>query len=356
MSLITTSSASCIGKLVEGELSATNTGVTIETQFDSPQIVEEEVVEFRGTSVDGLGQRWVTEVDIFKNGFTISTNETARSGDGNIGGFGLLVITLTGLDCLGPSIIDVQLSDYSCSSTGFSCSAFAHRQFLLEGSLTFDVDSIEIVFDEMHHGDLYTYEILYDPIVLAPIDIKFCSGSNSFNCKSKGVLPMTVFGTEELDVSMIDINSVKLCLADETACLTSKDLRNFAYDDVGDPQFDLGTSQCTLNGGDGIDDLELKWESKAVVNTLLDGCKCLSKGETSPTFVFKAMLLDGTPVVSVPENDKGIDQLVTKNGGGGRRCSKRRNLRLNKDKLCGLNGHFRTFGDVYTCIFDHDAD
>jgi hypothetical protein len=50
--------------------------------------------------------------------------------------------------------------------------------------------------------------------VALDIDIKFCSDPNAFNCKKKGVLPVTIFGTDAFDVFDIDISSLQLCTED----------------------------------------------------------------------------------------------------------------------------------------------
>jgi hypothetical protein len=153
----------------------------------------------------------------------------------------------------------------------------------------------------------------------ADIDIKFCSDPNGFNCKSGGVMPMTVFGSDVLDVSEIDLATVQLCLADDdTVCIDASSLRNANYVDRGNPG-DVGADECAINeltgeeeyflNPDMIDDLELAWEKKDVVGTLFDGCSGFDKGEASPTLVFKALTTDGTEVMSTPIGDPGVDQV-----------------------------------------------
>ena len=151
------------------------------------------------------------------------------------------------------------------------------------------------------------------------IDIKFCSNPNGFNCKSGGVMPMTVFGCATLLASDIDLDTVQLCLADDdTVCIGADSLRNANYFDRGSLD-DVGAAQCAINAEtgeeeyflnpDGFDDLELAWEKKDVVETLFEGCDGFDKKEASPTLIFKALTNDGVPVVSVPVNDPGIDQI-----------------------------------------------
>lgn len=158
------------------------------------------------------------------------------------------------------------------------------------------------------------------PLVIdAPIDIKFCSNPNGFNCKSGGVMPMTVFGTDDLDVAEIDLATVQLCLADDdTVCIGADSLRDANYVDRGHPD-DVGVAQCAINedtgeeeyflNPDDLDDLELAWDKRDVVDILFDGCEGFDKGEASPTLVFKAQTNDGTDVASTPVDDPGIDQV-----------------------------------------------
>ena len=152
----------------------------------------------------------------------------------------------------------------------------------------------------------------------ADIDIKFCSNPNGFNCKSGGVMPMTVFGSNVLDVQTIDLATVQLCLADDSACIDAESLRNAVYVDRGTAD-DVGADECAINeetgeeeyflNPDGLADLELAWEKKDVVETLFDDCDGFGKKEASPTLVFKALTYDGVPVSSTPLDDPGIDQV-----------------------------------------------
>jgi hypothetical protein len=181
-----------------------------------------------------------------------------------------------------------------------------------------------------------------DPVpctIDAPIDIKFCSNPNGFNCKTKGgksnksskgqkgegVVPMTVFGTDTLNVNDIDISSVKLCLVDESECLDQSSLRSYEVKDRGSPT-DVGASQCTMIKGteqdyltlDGIEDLELAWETQDVIERLLGNCCTLTNKAAGPTFIFKAKTTTTPPVdvISTPVNDPGVDQLFIQNGAG----------------------------------------
>jgi len=209
-------------------------------------------------------------------------------------------------------------------------------------------------------------------VVEAPIDVDFCRSPNRFRCEGKGkgkgksdkskgkgkgkrcdtnrigkgkgrgkseatsnangksndkreegdLTPITVFGTRDLDVRTIDLNSVHLCLQDDTACLNSASLRSVEYRDFGDPNFDLGADECTVIDGveqpylnpDGIDDMKLVWETKDIIEGLLGDCDNACEGSSSSTLVFKAKGNDGAVVVSRPVDDPGIDRLFISAG------------------------------------------
>jgi hypothetical protein len=140
----------------------------------------------------------------------------------------------------------------------------------------------------------------------ADMDIKFCSNPNAHNCKSGGVLPLILFGSDTFDVSQIDPSTAKLCLADDDAvCVDS--VVNWAVEDEGSPE-DLGAGGCT-HGPDGFDDIGFRFNKKDVTATLLNGCADFGKKEASPTLMFKAMTFDGKTVKSKRADDIGIDQL-----------------------------------------------
>jgi hypothetical protein len=161
------------------------------------------------------------------------------------------------------------------------------------------------------------------PGIDADIDIKFCSNPNGFNCKSGGVMPMTVFGSAELDVLDIDLATVELCLADDdTTCINADSLKNWNVEDRGDPTSDIGAAECAINEEtgeqerfltqDGIDDLELAWDKRDVVEILFADCADFNKQEASPTLIFKAKTLGGVPIMSTPfgdVGDPGVDQI-----------------------------------------------
>jgi hypothetical protein len=151
----------------------------------------------------------------------------------------------------------------------------------------------------------------------AMIDIKFLSNPNAFNCKKQGVLPVTIFGTDDVDVAEIDISSLRLSLASNGVFVGPP--RSWSFADRGDPDTDKGASQGAIVNGveqdylnpDGLLDLDVGFEAPAVAGLI--GCDALEKNDVSETLVLTGMLNNGRDLASVPVGDPGIDQLVIKN-------------------------------------------
>ena len=88
------------------------------------------------------------------------------------------------------------------------------------------------------------------------IDIKPGSCPNPFNVKSKGVLPVAILGTNELDVNDIDVATIRLS---GVAAVRS------GLEDVGIPS---ELDDCNDLGSDGIIDLTLKFSTQDIVAAL----------------------------------------------------------------------------------------
>jgi hypothetical protein len=173
--------------------------------------------------------------------------------------------------------------------------------------------------------------LTHDLIIEVDIDIKFCSNPNAHNCRSGGVLPVTIFGSADLDVADIDLESLQLC--NDNGCtdpglfaLGEGDLRDWSFADRGTPG-DSGfeTADCTIiedpigsgifeevGNPDGFADLDAAFDKRAV-SDLLDVCDTGSKGDSSLPLFIQGSLLNGTPILSTPVFDDGIDQLVRQN-------------------------------------------
>ena len=106
-----------------------------------------------------------------------------------------------------------------------------------------------------------SYFVDLDVTVFANVDIKPTSCPNPFNVKSKGVLPVAILGSAELDVLTIDPLTITLA---GVAPLRS------AYEDVATPlPADAEQCDCTTEGPDGYLDLTLKFDRQAIVTAAL---------------------------------------------------------------------------------------
>jgi hypothetical protein len=169
-------------------------------------------------------------------------------------------------------------------------------------------------------GEFYGVDKIYYGIttfaVEVDIDIKFCSNPNAFNCKKKGVLPVTIFGTEDFAVADVDVSTLRLCTADLTACTNAP--RDYSIADRGNPESDLGAAICAIDTVTGLeldylnpdtfDDMDVAFESSEVQDMLGTFCEGF-KGATSDPLVIVGETLDGTEIFSLPVPNVGIDQL-----------------------------------------------
>ena len=106
---------------------------------------------------------------------------------------------------------------------------------------------------------LLTLERVSPPRVV-PVDIKPTSCPNPLNIKSKGVLPVAILGTDEIDVTQVDPGSVLL----EGVSPLRWDL-----EDVATPFYPFTDKEdcfldCTDEGPDGYLDLTLKFDTQEV--------------------------------------------------------------------------------------------
>ena len=100
--------------------------------------------------------------------------------------------------------------------------------------------------------------ILVDPTIEVPIDIKPISCPNPLNVKSSGVLPVAILGTEDVNVTEIDVATI---LLEGVSPIRS------ALEDVATPVTDVNDCNCTTDGPDGFLDLTLKFNIQEIVTT-----------------------------------------------------------------------------------------
>ncbi|MDH3669561.1 MAG: hypothetical protein OES46_00145 [Gammaproteobacteria bacterium] len=163
-----------------------------------------------------------------------------------------------------------------------------------------EIREIEGGIDDEYFGEFYTGTIplsVFEPVAL---DIKPQNCPNPLNTKSKGVTPVAVLGTADLDVTQIDIASLRL---EGVAAIRS------AIEDVATPFTPtnglVDALDCNDFGPDGFDDLTLKFDSQELIQALGD----VEDGEVR-VLTLIGVLLDGTPI-------EGHDVVVIKAKGGG---------------------------------------
>ena len=140
--------------------------------------------------------------------------------------------------------------------------------------------------------DMGAYEFWSLP---ASVDLKPGACPNSFNRSSHGVLPVALLGSEEFDVTQVDVGTVQLSRVDgiggEVAPHEGPPGPHSVYEDMGTP-FDGETCDCHDAAGDGILDLSMKFKTDDVVADLL-----LNELEPGALveLVVRGSLLDGSP-------------------------------------------------------------
>ncbi len=119
--------------------------------------------------------------------------------------------------------------------------------------------------------------------IIIALDIKPQSCPNPLNVKSKGVLPVAILGTEDFDVTEIDLASIRLA---GVAPIRS------SIEDVSTPLLEKQDEcDCITEGEDGIDDLTLKFDTQEIVSALGE----LADGDEL-VLTLTGELSDGTPI------------------------------------------------------------
>lgn len=122
-----------------------------------------------------------------------------------------------------------------------------------DGNPTWSPDGRTIAFWSQRAGSGDIFSITVKTTKEIPIDIKPGSCRNPLNIKSKGVLPVAVLGSEDLDVTEIDLASIRL---NDVAPIRS------SIEDVRSP------NDCYDSTPDGFDDLKLKFDIQEIVSSL----------------------------------------------------------------------------------------
>lgn len=125
------------------------------------------------------------------------------------------------------------------------------------------------------------------PVIEAAVDIKPGSCPNPLNVKSKGVLPVAILGSEDFDVTSIDVASIRLA---DVAPIRS------SYEDVAAPLPDRQDEcECTTADPDGYTDLALKFKTQEIVEEIVNAQGDLAHGERL-VLTLTGVLSDETPI------------------------------------------------------------
>lgn len=118
------------------------------------------------------------------------------------------------------------------------------------------------------------------------LDIKPGSCPNPLDPISRDVLPVAVLGTEEFDVNVVDIASIRL---EGVSPIRS------SLEDVASPVVDGNECDCTEAGPDGFIDLTLKFRIQQIVEALINAPSELAEGQTL-MLSLTGQLYDGTVI------------------------------------------------------------
>lgn len=123
------------------------------------------------------------------------------------------------------------------------------------------------------------------PTFTVDLDVKPGSCPNPLNMRSGGVLPVAVLGTDAFDVSMIDVETLRLAgVAPEHG----------EFEDVSTPIDGADECECTEAGADGFNDLIMYFEKTDIIQALGE----VSDGETV-TLMLTGELLNGVRIEGV---------------------------------------------------------
>ncbi len=154
--------------------------------------------------------------------------------------------------------------------------------------------------------------LFLEGVITANLDIKPGSCPNPLNRHGNGVLPVALVGNVEFDPTEVDLSTLQLSRADgvggSVAPHEGPPGPHSVLEDVATP-FDGEGCECHDLGGDGIDDLSMKFKTRDLVDALeLDELP----GGAVVELVLSGSLLDGTSFVAgdcimmVPPGDLGL--------------------------------------------------
>jgi hypothetical protein len=208
-----------------------------------------------GVSMDfDLGENYYVNNVVIWNGNVNGSNETSGIKDTTI----YLSEYSDFSDSTSYNVVVDQVADASVPHEAF---VFNLGDSILARYVRFDVST--------NHGNPGHYsvsEVAFgvsaEPVtLLVPLDIKPQSCPNPLAARSKGVLPVAILGTEDFDVTTIDIATITLA---GVSPLRSN------LEDVATPLNKDDECECSSEGPDGFTDLTLKFDRQEIIAALGD--------------------------------------------------------------------------------------
>ena len=127
--------------------------------------------------------------------------------------------------------------------------------------------------------------------VAVAVDIKPGSCPNPFNLKSRGVLPVAILGTPDLDITTIDRASIRLQIGTQEVTPIRSSMEDVATPFTGEI---TSCESCTELGPDGYMDLTLKFSTQKIVQAI--GVGNVNDGDCF-ILTLTGRLDDGTPII-----------------------------------------------------------
>ena len=152
-------------------------------------------------------------------------------------------------------IVNTQLGDYT---TSIDYVQIGKRRFngRDRGFLNGMIDDVRVYDHALSQDEINSFF----PIEVA-VDIKPGNCYNPVNVKSKGVLPVVIYGSEYLDVNSIDVASIKLAGVNP--------IRS-SYEDISSPVADVNDCNAPEYMPDGFVDLKLKFDTQQILGAIGD--------------------------------------------------------------------------------------
>jgi hypothetical protein len=128
--------------------------------------------------------------------------------------------------------------------------------------LAIQVQAVENIYNDTSGTEFdghYCDEVCLQIKLPVSIDIKHKFCPNPLNVNSKGIFPVAILGSDDIDVRNIDITTITL---EGISPVRSK------FKDVAAPVIDGEICECNTDGPDGYEDLVLQFEAQLILDAL----------------------------------------------------------------------------------------